>query len=49
VPGLLPGEKYMLAAGFEMDKAGGELLHKRNGVTVGAGEAKDLGDLSAKK
>jgi RNA polymerase sigma factor (sigma-70 family) len=47
--GLLPGQKYRLMAGFNVEKQGGELLHQRTGVTVKAGEKADLGDLKPKK
>jgi hypothetical protein len=49
IPGLLPGQKYRLAAGFKMEKKDGELLHQQHGLTVKPGEALDLGDLKPKK
>jgi hypothetical protein len=49
VTGLLPGQGYRLAAGFNLEKPDRELLHVRNGVTVKPGEAHDLGDLKPEK
>ena len=49
VPGLIPGQKYRLAAGFKMEKKDGELFHQQHGLTVKPGEALDLGDLKPKK
>ena len=47
--GLLPGQKYRLVAGFNVEKRDGEVLHQQFGVTVKPGEALDLGDPKRKK
>jgi RNA polymerase sigma factor (sigma-70 family) len=49
VTGLLPGQKYRLVAGFNLEKPEREFLHVRGGVTVKHGEAKDLGNLKPGK
>jgi hypothetical protein len=49
LPGLLPGQKYRLIAGFKVEEQGGEVLHERSGLSVKAGEQSDLGDLKPKK
>jgi RNA polymerase sigma factor (sigma-70 family) len=47
--GLLPGQEYRLATGFDLEKPQDELLHVRTGVTVKPDEKNDLGDLKPKK
>jgi RNA polymerase sigma factor (sigma-70 family) len=49
LPGLLPGQRYRLVAGFNIEKQGGEIFQNRTDVTVKAGEKLDLGDLKPKK
>jgi len=49
LPGLLPGQRYRIVAGFNIEKQGGELFHHRTDLTVKAGEKKDLGDLKPKR
>jgi hypothetical protein len=49
ISGILPGEEYRLAAGFNLEKLGGELLHQTTGVNVKSGAAHDLGYLKVQK
>ena len=49
LPGLLPGQKYRLAAAFDPGKPDTKLLYRHDGFTVKPGEAHDLGDLKPKK
>jgi hypothetical protein len=48
--GILPGQPYRFAAGFNLKKPDDELLHcRRAGVIVKPGEAQNLGDLKPTK
>ena len=44
LPGLLSGQEYFLVAGFDAEKSGGELLHRRT-MTAKSGQTTDLGDI----
>jgi len=49
IPGMLPGQKYRLMAGYKVEKRGGEIYHQKSEVTVKPGETHDLGDLKAQR
>jgi hypothetical protein len=47
--GLLPGQTYRLRIGFNPENMGGEILQRRNDLSVKPGAVNDLGDLKPKK
>jgi RNA polymerase sigma factor (sigma-70 family) len=49
ITGLLPGQRYRLVAGYNLEKPDREVLHVRSDVTVKPGEAAALGELKPQK